>query len=94
MPPNTPRLLVVYDSRWGSRVEPHDALTAMYGLQAVVINVPPDPAVEPSWGGERFVGKRGVSPGYNRSVSALGPSYLSSRVLLRLLTSSTMTTRE
>jgi hypothetical protein len=70
-PPNTPGLLVVYDSRWGSRVEPYDALTAMYGLQAVVINVPLDPGVEPSWGGERFAGQRGVSPGYNRSVSAL-----------------------
>jgi hypothetical protein len=69
--PGTPGLLVVYDSRKISPIEPYDVLTAMYGLQAVVVNVPPDPNIEPTWGGERFAGKRGVSPAYNRSISAV-----------------------
>jgi hypothetical protein len=64
-------LLVIFDSRKLSPAEPYDVLTAMYGLQAVVVNVPTEPGMEPTWGGERFAGKRSVSPDYNRSVSAV-----------------------
>jgi hypothetical protein len=69
--PANPGLLVVYDTRRISPIEDYDVLTAMYGLQAVVVNVPADPKIEPNWGGERFAGKRSVSPHYNRSVSAV-----------------------
>jgi len=70
--PGQPGLLVVYDTRRVSPVEPYDALTAMYGLQNVVLNVHPDPRVPPSYAGNRFGGGRSVSSSYNRSVSALG----------------------
>jgi len=67
----TPGLLAVYDTRLLARLESYDVLTAMYGLQTVVIEVHPDPAVPSRWAGDRFGGGRSVAPSYNRSVSAV-----------------------
>ena len=66
-----PGLLAVCDTRLLGRLESYDVLTAMYGLQTVVIEGNPNPAVSPRWVGDRFGGERTVAPGYNRSVSAV-----------------------
>ena len=46
-------------------------LTAMYGLQTVVLQVYADPQTRPEKIGERFGPKRGVDASYNRAVSAV-----------------------
>jgi hypothetical protein len=70
--PGVPGLLVVYDTRLVAPVEPYDVLTAMYGLQTVVLEVDrTNPHHPPRHRGERFGGKRSVAPTYNRSVSAV-----------------------
>jgi len=66
-----PGLLAVYDTRLFPRLEAYDVLTAMYGLQTVVIEAHPNPSVPPRWAGHRFGGGRSVAPTYNRSISAV-----------------------
>jgi len=66
-----PGLLVVYDTRLVTPVEPYDVLTAMYFLQTVDLQVHPDPSTPLAKVGERFGPKRGVAASYNRAVSAV-----------------------
>lgn len=80
-----PSILVVSDeARAMGHVEPYNIRVAMYGLEQILINVPPPGHGAPYETGMTYGPKRKMTPEHNTSISAVASLFMTARDVIEL----------
>lgn len=67
-----PGIIVLYENGRTRHLDPYHIMTAMYGLEQVILDVSQDPSIEPSYRGTQFGPMRKMTQDDNTSISAIG----------------------